>query len=106
MSVFEDIKTGLRQAIEAEKGNLQVRRTRVSMEPVPTFTPAEIKSIRKETHMSQAMFAQYMGVSVKTVEAWEAGRNHPNGSACRLLALTRSDPALPTVSGFVRVSGG
>ncbi len=104
MNVFEDIKTGLRQAIEAEKGNLQVRRTLVSMEPVPTFTPAEIKSIRKDAHMSQAMFAQFMGVSVKTVEAWEAGRNHPNGSACRLLALTRSDPALPGTYCISRVS--
>lgn len=25
-------------------------------------------------------------------EAWEAGRNHPEGAACRLLALAKADP--------------
>jgi len=42
-----------------------------------------------------------MGVSVKTVEAWESGRNHPNGTACRMLALTRKDPDLPFTSGVL-----
>ena len=42
-----------------------------------------------------------MGVSVKTVEAWEAGRNQPIGSACRLLDLTRTDPNFPEKSGIL-----
>ena len=42
-----------------------------------------------------------MGVSVKTVEAWEAGRNHPEGAACRLLALTKQDPQFPIKMGIV-----
>ena len=43
----------------------------------------------------------YMGVSVKTVEAWEAGRNHPDGPACRLLELTQKDPNFAKNSGIV-----
>lgn len=50
---------------------------------------------------SQEVFAQYMGVSVKTVEAWEAGRNHPEGAACRLLAMTKADPQFPIKAGIV-----
>lgn len=42
-----------------------------------------------------------MGVSIKTVEAWEAGRNHPDGAACRLLYLTQKDPSFPVSSGIV-----
>ena len=42
-----------------------------------------------------------MGVSVKTVEAWEAGRKHPDGAACRLLYLTQKDPLFPVNSGIV-----
>ena len=41
--------------------------------------------------MTQAVFANYMGVSSKTVEAWEKGTNHPTGSACRLLDILSSD---------------
>jgi putative transcriptional regulator len=47
------------------------------------------------------MFAKFMGVSVKTVEAWESGRNHPEGTACRLLTMTSNDPTFPVKSGIV-----
>ena len=37
--------------------------------------------------MTQNIFANYMGVSKKTVEAWEAGRTHPTGTAFRLMSI-------------------
>ena len=89
MSIFDDIKTGLNQAIDFEKGKGKARVTVMTIHPVDQFSPDEIKQIRTETGMAQVLFAQYMGVSVKTVEAWEAGRNHPVGAACRLLAMTK-----------------
>lgn len=101
MSVFDEIKLGLEQAIEYEKGNLKARKTTLSILPLDTFTAAEIKAIRNDTGLTQALFAQYMGVSVKTVEAWEAGRNCPDGAARRLLAITRKNPSFPTASGIV-----
>ena len=101
MSFFDDIKTGLGQAIEYEKGNLKAKTTVRSIAPVEVFTPGEIKEIRKSTGLTQNLFAKFLGVSPKTVEAWEAGRNHPEGAACRLLTLTRNDPAFPQRSGIV-----
>ena len=100
-SIFEDIKPGLEQAIEYEKGNIKARKTTITIAPVDTFTAQEIKEIRNNTGLTQVLFAKYMGVSVKTVESWEAGRNHPEGAACRLLSLTRNDPSFPQKSGFV-----
>lgn len=101
MNLFDDIKTGISQAIEYEKGNLKVKTTVLTVAPTESFKPEEIRSIRMETGMTQVLFAKYMGVSVKTVEAWEAGRNHPEGAACRLLSMTRNDPAFPRKSGIV-----
>lgn len=101
MSIFDEIKTGLNQAIEYEKGNLKARKTTMSVSPVETFTSIEIKEIRRSTGLTQVLFAKYMGVSVKTVESWESGRNHPEGSSCRLLALTKQDPSFPISSGIV-----
>ncbi len=103
MGIFDDIKTGLEQAIEYEKGNLKAKTTVLSIAPVDVFTPGEIKEIRKNTGLTQVLFAKYMGVSVKTVEAWEAGRNHPEGAACRLLTLTRNDPTFPKSSGIIAI---
>ena len=101
MSLFDEIKTGLNEAIEYEKGNLKAKTTTVSVEPVGVYTSSDIKSIRNSTGLTQNLFAKYMGVSVKTVEAWEAGRNHPDGAACRLLYLTQKDPLFPVNSGIV-----
>ncbi len=101
MSIFDDIKTGLNQAIDFEKGKGKARATVMTIHPVDQFSPDEIKQIRTDTGMTQVLFAQYMGVSVKTVEAWEAGRNHPVGAACRLLAMTKNDPEFPVKSGVV-----
>lgn len=101
MSVFKDIKTGLMEAIEYEKGNLKANTRTLSVIPIEEFTPSEIKEIRKSVGMTQVLFAKYLGVSLKTVEAWEAGRNQPNGTACRLLAITKKDPMFPKSSGIV-----
>lgn len=101
MAIFDDIKLGLEQAIEYEKGNLKAKKTTMAILPLETFTSAEIKEIRVGTGMTQALFAKYLGVSVKTVEAWESGRNHPEGAACRMLALTRKNPEFPVMSGII-----
>lgn len=103
MSLFDDIKTGIDQASDYEKGNLKAKTTILTVEPVDHFKPEEIRAIRICTRLTQVLFAKYMGVSVKTVEAWEAGRNHPEGAACRLLSITRKDPTFPQRSGIVTV---
>lgn len=105
MAIFDDIKTGLEKAIEYEKGNLNARTVKLSVQPVDSFSPDEIRAIRKNTGMTQVLFAKYIGVSVKTVEAWEAGRNHPEGAACRLLSMTQNDPSFPMKSGIVSAVG-
>lgn len=104
MNLFEDIKTRLGQAIEYEKGNLKVKATTLTVEPVEKFEAEEFRLIRKETGLTQVLFAKYMGVSVKTVEAWESGRKQPEGAACRLLSMTRDDPTFPQKSGIVTAS--
>ena len=101
MSVFNEIKRGLNEAIEYEKGNLRASTRTLSITPIEEFSADEIKDIRENAGMTQALFAKYLGVSLKTVEAWEAGRNQPSGSACRLLSITKKDPQFPKRSGII-----
>lgn len=101
MTVFDDIKSGLEHASQYENGQLKARKVTLSVAPVAKFTPAEIKAIRQRTGFTQVVFAKYLGVSSKTVEAWESGKNRPEGAACRLLAMTHNDPAFPLKSGIV-----
>ena len=101
MNVFEEIKTGLNEAIEYEKGNIKANTRVLSITPLEEFSADEIKEIRKSTGLTQVLFANYLGVSLKTVEAWESGRNRPNGSACRMLSITKNNPKFPKTSGIV-----
>ncbi len=69
---------------------------------VPDFTPDEIKALRHATKMPQRMFALCLGVSQKSIEAWESGRSHPDGAARRLLGLLQIDSDFFSKSGIYR----
>ena len=53
-----------------------------------------IRALRKARSLTQEQFAEVMGVSIKTMEAWEAGTNRPVGSARRFLSVLAADPEL------------
>ena len=101
MSIFQELKKGLEDAIAFEEGKLSAPVKTASVSPVVHYSASDIKKIRQAAGLTQAVFAAYMGVSLKTVEAWEGGRNAPAGPACRLLALTQENPAFPTLSGIM-----
>ena len=94
MDVYKSIITGLEEAASYEKGRIKARTVKCTVNPAPEFNAQEIKSVRNSLQMTQATFAAVMGVSIKTVEAWEAGRNVPIGTARRMLSLLQADPAL------------
>ena len=89
-SLFDDLTTGLQQAIDYEKGAEKAKTRTLMIDPVKKYSNDEIKAIRNKAGMTQAVFANYMGVSKKTVEAWELGRTHPTGPAYRLLDILES----------------
>ena len=90
--VYESIVAGLQEAIEdAKSKEKKLPRRVVTVVPVKEYNASEVKKIRNETGMSQKTFASYLGVSCKTVEAWESGINHPSGAASRLLHMMEMD---------------
>ena len=86
-SLFEDLKQGLKEAIEYERGSGKARVKTYSITPIKEYSGKEIREIRMKAGMTQSVFASYMGVSIKTVEAWEGGRTHPTGPVFRLLDI-------------------
>ena len=86
-SLYGDLKEGLEQAIAYSEGKGTARVIKYAIEPVRKLDKDEIKAVRNNAHMSQATFAAFLGVSKKTVEAWENGRIHPTGPTYRLMGL-------------------
>jgi putative transcriptional regulator len=100
--VYGSIRAGLNEAVDDAKSERPIlKRHKVTVEPVRVFEADEVKKIRNSTGMSQKIFASYMGVSDKTVEAWEAGTNHPSGAASRLLSMMEMDKELIRKFPFV-----
>jgi putative transcriptional regulator len=92
---YNSIIKGLNETIEYEKGELKnVTIIHVRIASLPHFQGPEIKAIREKHRLSQQVFARALGVSKKTVEAWEAGRNVPEGPAQRMLELIDKDENL------------
>ena len=101
MSEMFDILNGaLDEAIDDAKSEEKfLKRNTMSIEIAPpaTYTAEEVKEIRRSTGLTQNLFAKWLGVSTRTVEAWESGRNTPSGPSSRLLELLqthRLDPAV------------
>ena len=51
-----------------------------------------VSTVRERTGLSQARFAQLLGVSVRTLQEWEQGRRAPSGAARTLLMIASQNP--------------
>ena len=103
--LYEDIKKGLEEAIAFEQGDpdivAQTTVHKLTVHPVPDFSPKEIKEIRLKSAMTQSVFAACIGVTKKAVESWEGGRSHPDGAARRTLSLMSKNPHFAEVNGIL-----
>jgi putative transcriptional regulator len=55
--------------------------------PIHKLSAGEIKKIREDAHVSQAVFARYLNVTTSLVSQWERGEKSPSGASLKLLLL-------------------
>jgi putative transcriptional regulator len=55
-------------------------------------TDVDAKQIREKLHLGRSAFAALMGVSPRTVRAWEQGERKPSGAARVLLLMAARRP--------------
>ena len=93
-TAFDILSSALDEAAEnsrSEKKFLREETMSIEIEPLIEYTAADIKEIRSKTGLTQSLFAKWFGVSTRTVEAWESGRNKPSGPSSRLLGLLKNN---------------
>lgn len=91
---FDELMGSLNEAVAYSKGDRSRCRTVVVETPVPVYKADDVARTRKVLNLSQKGLAAALGVSPRTVEAWEAGINVPSGAAQRLLYLFECDHSL------------
>lgn len=73
-----EILKGIRQLKRGEHGRI--------------INVPSVARIREKTGLSQARFAELLGVSVRTLQEWEQGRRAPSGAARTLLLIANKNP--------------
>lgn len=71
----------------------QVMRTfdEMCLTPVEPMSPEQIRLLRLQANVSQAVFARYLNVTPSTVSQWERGEKQPQGASLKLLTLVAKD---------------
>lgn len=87
---FSGIMDGLQEALAYSKGKASAE-TFARKRSLPSIN---VNNLRKTLGMTQKSFASVLGVSCRTVEAWEAGKTTPAPTAKKLMYLIQEDPAL------------
>ena len=87
---FSGIMDGLQEALAYEKGTAAAG-TYARKRSLPDVNVAEIRS---SLDMTQKTFAEVLGISCRTVEAWESGKSTPTPTAKKLLYLIQGDHSL------------
>lgn len=90
--LLEDSVDQLNQYAEGNKEHVEI--VTYKLKESPKIDLATVKELRKDLDATQRIFGNVMGVSARTVEAWEIGRSTPNGSAARLMQLMAKNPAI------------
>ena len=57
--------------------------------PISPLAPEQIKRVREDSRVSQAVFARLLNTSLSTVQKWEIGQKKPTGTALKLLHLVQ-----------------
>ena len=74
----------LLESVKQMKAGEAVRTTTVAV--------SDIVRARNNVNMSQSDFATLIGVSVRTLQAWEQGKRNPSGAAKMLIRVAAKHP--------------
>ncbi|CAN5705477.1 hypothetical protein BH11ARM2_BH11ARM2_07070 [soil metagenome] len=86
LGIAEDMLRGGRMS-QAEYEAMQ--RLLASGATEAAITPQSIRDLRKTAGITQARFAEILGVTLSTANKWERGVKSPTGSALKLLGLAK-----------------
>ncbi len=88
---FTELLTSANEALAHAQGKRSLRTTTLPLPP-KALNARAVKRVRASLHASQAVFARFLNVSTKLVQAWEANRRTPEGPALVLLHIAARQP--------------
>lgn len=90
--LFDDLMEGAQALEQYFEGKITLRTTTLERPEAPTISAEEVKALRLQLNLSQAVFARKLHTSVRTYQGWEQGRSKPNPQAALLLRMVQHSP--------------
>ena len=90
VDLFSGLVEGLEEALAHSRGNAAAD----TLERKRSLPVVDVAAIRSSLSMTQKTFAAVLGVSRRTVEAWESGKSTPTPTAKKLMHLIDQDHSL------------
>ena len=90
--LFDELMEGIEAMQQQREGKITLRSHEVEDLPPLEVDADLIRDTRERPHVSRAVFARRLRVSVRTLENWEQGRARPNAQASALILMVRKFP--------------
>ena len=95
--VADEIMAGMRELVQMmDQGKTPEQMFTVKTVEIPdpsVYRAKQIRELRESLSVSQAVFAQLLGVSLILVKSWERGARQPSPIARRLLDTIKANPS-------------
>ena len=86
--IFNVVEEELQSINEIKDASVSLREFNKIKFPAPRhYSGTDVVKIRKQLHVSQAVFAHLLNASTSTVRKWEIGEKHPGGPSLKLLNI-------------------
>ena len=83
--LFQQLAASLKEGGAILRGSRNAERSRTLQWP-------DAKAVREKLGLSQTQFAALIGISPRTLQNWEQGHRHPEGTARALLRVAECHP--------------
>ncbi len=90
--LFDELMEGVEAMQKQREGKITLRSHEVENLPPLEVDAQLIRDTRERMHVSRAVFARCLRVSIRTLENWEQGRAKPNAQAAALILMVRKFP--------------
>ena len=90
--LFDELMDGVESMQDEREAKITLRTHEIEDLPPLEIDAELIRETREQLHVSRAVFARRLRVSIRTLENWEQGRAKPNAQAAALIMMVRRFP--------------
>ncbi|HAK33425.1 MAG TPA: transcriptional regulator [Pantoea sp.] len=90
--IFSELMAGMQELKDHQEGKITLKSYKVEKRAPATIAPEELRRVRENLNLSQAVFAHYLHTGETTYQNWEQGRAKPNAQAVLLIRMVQQNP--------------